>query len=110
MKIYKKVHTNQKALKAHIKKIEQRGGGYSVVINQIRYAFPEDDSLPKNIQQLVDDGKVTYRGGEFGTLIRVKKVEYLITSEKFRELGWIKKIKFHAPFRTENDNNEYPDF
>lgn len=60
--------------------------------------------LPKNIQQLVDTGKVTYRGlgfGETGTLIKTSGVEYKITDEKFRELGWIKKIRFSAPFRSE---------
>ena len=60
--------------------------------------------LPKNIQELVDAGKVTYRGlgfDETGTLIKVNGIEYKITDEKFRALGWIKKIRFSAPFRSE---------
>ena len=60
--------------------------------------------LPNNIQELVDAGKVTYRGlgfGETDTLIKTGSIEYRVTNEKFRELGWIKKIKFSAPFRDE---------
>jgi len=66
-----------------------------------------------NLQKLVDQGKVTYRGlgmgklyddfydlaGEGGTRIKVNGKEYYITDTDFQELGGIKKIRFGAPFR-----------
>ena len=61
--------------------------------------------LPPNIQRLVDDGKVTYRGcgiHDTDVLLKIGKREVKVTDEKFRELGWIKKIKFSAPFREES--------
>ena len=60
--------------------------------------------LPPDIKKLVNAGNVTYRGMGFGeddVLIKVSGIEYQITNKKFRELGWIKKISFSAPFRTE---------
>jgi len=62
------------------------------------------NELPSNIQELVDTGKVTYRGtgiSNDGVLIKTGGIEYKITDDKFRELGWIKKIRFSAPFRSE---------
>ena len=67
----------------------------------------------RNLQKLVDQGKVTYRGlgmgklyddfydlaGEGGTRIKVNGKEYYITDTDFQELGGIKKIRFGAPFR-----------
>lgn len=66
-----------------------------------------------NLQQMVDQGKVTYRGlgmgvvssrfydlaGESGVEIRIGKDKYYITSVDFNKLGGVKKIKFAAPFR-----------
>ena len=70
----------------------------------------------KDLQKMVDDGKVTYRGlpssnsivnklyslipdGEGLTRIKVNGNEYYITNTDFNKLGGIKKIKFGAPFR-----------
>lgn len=59
--------------------------------------------LPENIQDFVDQGKVTYRGYGISDLehtkIKINGKEYKITSEKFRELGGIEKMKFAAPAR-----------
>jgi hypothetical protein len=66
-----------------------------------------------NLQKLVDQGKVTYRGlglgklyddfykaaGETGTRITVNGKEYFITDADFEKLGGIKKIRFSAPAR-----------
>mgnify|MGYP000973968177 FL=1 len=64
------------------------------------------NDLPDNIQDLVNAGKVTYRGtgmeedSPLGTFIKVNGQEYLISDEQFEELGGIKKIRFSAPYRT----------
>lgn len=66
-----------------------------------------------NLQNLVNQGKVSYRGlgmgklsddfwklaGENGTLIKVLGKEYYITNSDFNALGGIKKIRFDAPNR-----------
>lgn len=67
-----------------------------------------------NLQQKVDERKVTYRGlgvgklsedfsktsnGENGVKIKVDGKEYFITNSDFDKLGGIKKIKFSAPNR-----------
>lgn len=63
----------------------------------------ETEPLPENIQHLVDNGKVTYRGCSLkdidSTRIKVGGKEYKITREKFRELGDIQKMRFAAPSR-----------
>lgn len=60
------------------------------------------DDFPTDTQKEVNSGKVTYRGlgfGKEGVKIKVHGKEYVISNEKFEELGGIKKIKFNAPFR-----------
>lgn len=60
--------------------------------------------LPEDTQKEVEAGRVTYRGlgfGKEGVKIKVKGKEYVITDDKFKELGGIQKIKFAAPFRKE---------
>ena len=99
MKIYTKKHTSKIALEKHGEKIIKRGGMYQYSGYTISYAFPMDSELPDDTQELVDAGKVTYRGSNYGTLIKIRRKEYLVSDEKFKELGWIKKIKFDAPYR-----------
>ena len=60
--------------------------------------------LPANVQELINEGKVTYRGCGLGknaanTKIKVDGKEYMITTELFNELGGIDKMRFFAPFR-----------
>ncbi len=67
------------------------------------------DVLPNNIKSLVQKGLVTYRGLNMerpGWKIRINKKEYIISDETFDELNAIKKIRFHAPFRTEIPGEE----
>lgn len=61
-----------------------------------------ESELPSDTEQLVKDGKVTYRGmgfGASGVKLKVKGKEYIVSDEKFKALGGISKIKFDAPFR-----------
>jgi len=81
-------------------------------INERKMEVTKISDIP-NLQKLVDQGKVTYRGlgmgklygdfynlaGEGGTRIKVNGKEYYITDTDFEKLGGIKKIKFAAPFR-----------
>lgn len=57
----------------------------------------KNNELPENIQELVNNGNVTYSVGKEGVLLKVwgKNLELPITDEKFEELGGIHKI-FHA--------------
>ena len=64
--------------------------------------FIEMAELPSNIKDLVDLGKVTYRGNGFGNegvRIKVDGKEYNISDDNFKLLGGISKIKFKAPAR-----------
>ncbi len=59
-------------------------------------------NLPSDTEQLVKEGKVTYRGmgfGASGVKLKVKGKEYIVSDEKFKSLGGVSKIKFNAPFR-----------
>lgn len=81
-------------------------------INEKKIEVTKISDIP-NLQKLVDQGKVTYRGlgmgklyddfydltGEGGNRIKVNGKEYYITNTDFQELGGIKKIKFAAPSR-----------
>jgi len=61
-----------------------------------------ESELPSDTEQLVKEGKVTYRGmgfGASGVKLKVKGKEYIVSDEKFKALGGISKIKFDAPFR-----------
>lgn len=61
-----------------------------------------ESELPSDTEQLVNEGKVTYRGmgfGASGVKLKVKGKEYIVSDEKFKALGGISKIKFDAPFR-----------
>lgn len=63
------------------------------------------NALPNDIQNEVNKNTVTYRGlgfGKEGVKIKVKGKEYIISDDKFNELGGIDKIKFSAPFRKNN--------
>lgn len=58
--------------------------------------------LPIDVQQEVNAGKTSYRGlgfGKEGVKLKVKGKEYIISDEKFKELGGIEKIRFSAPVR-----------
>ena len=59
--------------------------------------------LPSDTQELVDKRMVTYRGtgmsGGYTTRIRLKGMEYLISSDDFKMLGGIEKMRFYAPTR-----------
>lgn len=73
-----------------------------VVINRMAKGGGLESELPSDIEQLVSEGKVTYRGmgfGVSGTKIKAKGKEYIISDEKFKQLGGISKIKFGAPLR-----------
>jgi hypothetical protein len=86
-------------------------------VNESKIIVTSVDKIP-NIQNLVNQGKVTYRGlgvgkiandfaniaGEMGTRIKVGGKEYFITDSDFQKLGGIKKIRFAAPFRRESVN------
>jgi len=85
---------------------------YETFVNEKKIEVTEISNIP-DLQKLVDQGKVTYRGlglgkvyndfydiaGEGGTKIRVNNKEYFIKDSDFEKLGGIKKIKFAAPFR-----------
>lgn len=66
--------------------------------------------LPANTAELVDMGKVTYRGtGNSGeSKIKVEGKEYVISSADFDALGGLQKIRFSAPFRKGENGGEVP--
>lgn len=107
MKVYSKSHKSKKALNSHIDKIEKRGGMYYTQYQTIFYAFTEDERLPENINELVKDEKVTYRGtgmdwyGEQCWLIKIKRREFLISDKQFSKLRKIARMRFSAPQRTD---------
>lgn len=106
MKTYTHTHENKKALNAHVEKILDRGGSVTIKGNTVEYFFfsDADAEIPADTQKEVDAGRVTYRGrgaDKRGTRIKVHGKEYIISHEKFLELGGIKKIRFDAPHRKE---------
>jgi hypothetical protein len=108
MKTYTKTHQSKKALNSHIAKIKARGGEYLVNGYKIRYSFPQQDNneLPSDTQQQVNEGKVTYRGcgisGKNAGMYKLKvhNKEYIVSLDTLKsfEKG-DKKIRFDAPFR-----------
>ena len=93
--------------------------GIKESIREAKITVTSIDKIP-NIQNLVNQKKVTYRGlgmgklynnfydiaGEGGTRIKVNGKEYYITDTDFEKLGGHKKIRFAAPFRRESVVNE----
>ncbi len=84
---------------------------YKKRLQQLAGLIRENEELPINLQDLVNAGKVTYRGLGMdtdidGVKIRIDGKEYIISREKYDELGGLKKIKFHAPYRTDTPGEE----
>jgi hypothetical protein len=86
-------------------------------VNEAKMIVTSIDKIP-NIQNLVNQKKVTYKGlgigkkfndfydiaGEGGVIIKVNGKSYYITDSDFKKLGGTQKIKFDAPFRRESVN------